>query len=135
MSLVSYDGEPVGLADVLGRLIAANLKRDPSRARLLRPATVVIATPDAEMTVTLRIAQGSVAIATGTPVNPDLTVVADSRLLLGLSTMPLRFGLPDVFRAGGREVLGALLHRRLRVRGLLRHPRKLARLNLLLSAN
>jgi hypothetical protein len=131
VSAVTY--EPDGLAAMLGAIIEANLERDPSRVRLLRPAIVAISAPDAEVDATLRIVLGAVEITAGRASHADLAVVADSALLLALSASPLRFGLPDVFTHGGRQIVGALLRGRLRVRGLLRHPRKLARLNLLLS--
>jgi hypothetical protein len=52
---------------------------------------------------------------------------------MGLSAVPLRFGLPDPATTEGRAVTGKLFRRELRIRGLLRHPGKLARLNRLLS--
>ncbi len=52
---------------------------------------------------------------------------------MGLSSMPLKFGLPDVMTKEGREVNRKLMKGQLKVRGLLRHPAKLARLNKLLS--
>jgi hypothetical protein len=60
-------------------------------------------------------------------------VETDAETLVGLSSVPLRFGLPDVTTKEGREVNRKLLKRRLRVRGLLVHPGRLARLNKLLS--
>ena len=60
-------------------------------------------------------------------------VIADSETLAGLSTVPLRFGLPDVATKEGRLVNRKLFTGKLKVKGLLRHPGKLARLNKLLS--
>jgi hypothetical protein len=60
-------------------------------------------------------------------------VESDADTLVGLSSVPLKFGLPDIGTKEGREVNGKLLRRRLRVKGLLLHPGKLARLNKLLS--
>jgi hypothetical protein len=64
---------------------------------------------------------------------PQVVVQADSELLMSLSTVPLRFGLPDLGTKDGRHIVGQLLRRKLRIKGALRHPGKLARLNKLLS--
>jgi hypothetical protein len=74
-----------------------------------------------------------VKVRNGVASRPDLLVQADSGTLVGLSSVPLRFGLPDAGSKEGREVTRKLLTRDLRVRGLLRHPRKLATLNRLLA--
>jgi hypothetical protein len=132
---VTYaDAEPNGLASMLGRLIEQNLARDPGRVRWLRPAQVALVAADAGVEATLRIGPGGVEVANGADRRVDLEVVTDAHRLLELAAVPLRFGLPDPFTASGRAVTRALLGGRLRVRGLVRHPLRLMRLNLLLSA-
>ena len=128
------DPEPNGLASMLGALIEQNLRRDPSRRRLLRPTVVSLEASDAEVAVTLHIGADGVRIANGASPIAALRVVTDSRRLLDLAAVPLRAGLPDPFTAPGREVVGALLRGELRVRGLARSPVALTRLNRLLSA-
>ena len=64
---------------------------------------------------------------------PDVKVTTDSETLMGLSSVPLKFGLPDVMSKAGREVNRKLLEGKLKVKGLLLHPVKLGRLNKLLS--
>jgi len=130
------DLEPNGLASMLGGLIQANLERDPSRRSLLRRATIAIGARDAEVAATIRLSPGSVAVANGVAVpKPDLLVVADSQDLLALSAAPLRFGLPDAAAPAGRALLGKLVRRRIRIRGLFRHPLVLGRLSRLLSVS
>lgn len=128
------DGEPSGLATLVGGLIEANLERDPSRRRLLRPSVAAIVAPDAGVSITIRTSPGRVEIANG--VSPDVVVeiTADSSRLPELTAAPLRFGLPDAFDRRGRAVLGHVVAGRVRIRGLLVHPRRLARLSALLSA-
>ena len=131
--VVQADPEPSGLAEMLGGLIAQNLERDPAREQLLRAALVGIEAPDAGVAVTLRLDPGRVLIDAGIDPGVQLRVVADSQRLLRLTASPLRFGLPDVFLPEGREVLGDVLARRVRIRGMISHPRRLARLTMLLS--
>jgi hypothetical protein len=66
---------------------------------------------------------------------PDahVRVRADSERLLAITSAPLRLGLPDPMRSEGRAVLRDLVLRRVLVRGLLRHPIRVARFTSLLS--
>jgi hypothetical protein len=129
------DEEPNGLATMLRGLIEANLEAHPDRAALLKPAVIGITAPDAEVSVTITMAPGRVAMANGIQGRPHLFVRADSDTLIELSSVPLRFGLPDNMTPGGREVTGKLMKGTIKVRGMYRHVGKLARLNKLLSVN
>src|SRR6266550_1448508 len=96
MATVAYTNEePNGLATMLGGLIDANLQSHPERERLLRQAVVAVTAPDADVSVTLSMSPGRVDVSNGVNGRPDLTVQADSDTLIELSSVPLRFGLPD----------------------------------------
>jgi hypothetical protein len=124
---------PSGLAAILGSLIEQNLVREPARARLLRPAVVSIEAIDAQVGITLRIDRDRVEIMDGLDRGAQISITANSSDLLGMTDVPLRFGLPDALRAQGRAVLREVLSRRVRIRGMIAHPRRLARLTSLLS--
>jgi hypothetical protein len=126
------DPEPSGLAAMLGGLIEQNLERDPSRARLLRPAVASIVAPDAGVSVTLRLEPRHVVVADGVG-EAHLRIAANSAKLLELTGVPLRFGFPDALAKQGRAVLRDVLTGRIRIGGMLAHPRRLARLTMLLS--
>jgi hypothetical protein len=125
--------EPSGLASMVAELIEQNLARDPGRLRLLRPSVAVLDAPDAEVTVFLRIHPDGVRVGDGDVRDAHVRISSDSGRLLDLTTAPLRFGLPDALTPEGRAIVRDLLARRLRIRGLLRHPLRLARLTELLS--
>jgi hypothetical protein len=125
--------EPSGLAIMVGGLIDQNLERDPTRRRLLRRSTVAIIVPDAGVAITVRTSPGGVEVRDGADPAAQVAITADSERLLELTSAPLRFGLPDPIDARGRAVLRDVLSGRIRIRGLLRHPRRLARLSALLS--
>jgi hypothetical protein len=128
------DPEPNGLAAMLGALIEGNVAAHPELAELLsRPATYAIVAPDVDVAVSIRLAGGKVTVRNGVIGRPDVKVTTDSETLMGLSSVPLRFGLPDVMTKAGREVNRKLLGGKVKVKGLLLHPVKLRRLNKLLS--
>jgi hypothetical protein len=124
------------VATLLGGLIESNLSARPELRPLLhprRPATFVIEATDAGAAASLRVGEGRVLVRSGAVGRAEVVVRAPSGTLVGLSSVPLRWGLPDPATGEGRQVIGALLRRDLRVRGLVRHPALLARLNRLLS--
>ena len=133
MNITVVGLEPSGLASMVAELLQENLARDPARRGLLRPSVAVLDASDADVTIFLRIAPEEVRVGDGNVPDADLSIRAPSGRLLDLTTAPLRFGLPDVLTPEGRTIVGALLGRRLHIRGLLRHPLRLARLTTLLS--
>ena len=133
MSVTVVGPEPSGLASMVAELIDQNLARDPERRRLLRRSVVVLDAPDAEVTVFLRVDPEGVRVGDGDVPDAHLRIRADSERLLDLTTAPLRFGLPDATTREGRAIVRDLLAGRLRIRGLLGHPLRLARLTKLLS--
>ena len=133
MTVTVVGGEPSGLASMVADLIEQNLARDPTRTALLRRSVAVLDARDADVTVFLRIERGGVRVGDGDVPDAHVRIRSDSGRLLDLTTVPLRAGLPDPFRPEGRAIVGHLLRRRIRIRGLLRHPLRLVRLTKLLS--
>jgi hypothetical protein len=127
------DAEPSGLAAMIGGLIEGNLAAHPDRVALLKPAVVGIVATDAGVAITVRLSRSRITVADGLLGRPQLVVEADSETLTELTSSPLRLGFPDAMTPEGREVTGKLLRRDLRVRGLVRHPAIVSRLNRLLS--
>jgi hypothetical protein len=135
VELVTYeDPEPNGLASMLGGLIEANLEQHPERRTLLKPASIGIVAPDAEVAVTIQLSPGRVVVSNGVGrPPPDLLVRAPSDALIALSTVPLRFGLPDPMTKEGREVQRKMQKKEIVVKGMVRNLGKLARFTRLLS--
>jgi hypothetical protein len=128
------DAEPNGLADLVGRLIDANLQEHPDRRRLLRETVVELSASDADMHATLEVTADGVLVSNGRSNGPaHVRVWADAYDLVEFAGAPLRLGLPDVFDADGRAALGRVLRGHMRVSGMLRHPVRLSRFNRLLS--
>lgn len=128
------DTEPNGLASMLGGIMEGNLAAYPERERLLSDvSTYGIRAPDVNVAVSIRLAPGKITVRNGIVGKPDILVQADSDTLVGLSSVPLKFGLPDIGTKEGREINKKLVKGQLKVKGLLLHPRKLATLNKLLT--
>ena len=127
--------DPSGLAELVAGLLSQHLVREPSRATLLEPSVVVLSMPDADVAVTVRLEPGRVRVADGAAPDAHLRVVAPAHRVLALAAAPLRGGLPDPLRREGRAVLADVLRGRVRVHGMLRHPRRLARFTALLSVH
>jgi hypothetical protein len=128
------DAEPNGLAAMLGGIIEANVNAHPERQRLLsKRATYAIVAPDVNVAVSIRLYRGTVTVRNGIIGRPEIVVRANSEELVGMSAVPLRFGLPDMRTKEGREMNRKLLKGQLKVKGLLRHPGKLARFNKLMA--
>ena len=133
MTIAVAGGEPSGLASMVADLIEQNLARDPTRRALLLPSVAVLDAPDADVTIFLRIDPAGVRVGDGDVPDAHLRIRSDSERLLDLTTAPLRWGFPDPLRPEGRAIVGDLLRGRIRIRGLFRHPLRLARLTKLLS--
>jgi hypothetical protein len=133
--VITYaDPEPNGLANLVGRLLEANLEADPRRRRLLRPSVVGLDATDADVSVTVRLERARAEVANGGPgLGGHVTVEGHAQDLLELAAAPLRLGLPDVFRRHGRAVVRRIISRDVRVSGMFRHPIRMSRFLRLLS--
>ncbi len=137
MSLVVTEPELEGLGAMLADLVRGNLDADPSRARLLRgvTGTINIRARDAEVEIGMEFRDGRLHVR-GTPFTaPRLSIETDADTLMGMSTVPLRFGMPDVGHADGRAVVQKMLRGNLKVRGMLRGMPLMVRLQKLLSVS
>ena len=133
--VVSFaDAEPNGLANLVGRLLEANLAMHPERSRLLGHSVVELAATDADVSITVRLERDRVQVANGGPgLRAHVSVEGHGQDLIDLAASPLRFGLPDLLHRSGRSVVRRILGRGVRVSGMLRHPVRMSRFLRLLS--
>ena len=125
------------MAGMLAQLIRANLDERPAKkATLARMrGRVALVFEDLGQAVTLRFERGRVTVDAGIVGIPDVTLRAESELVLALSRMELepRSGLPDPRGEVTRQVLAATREGSLEVHGLLPSLPLVARLTRLLS--
>ncbi len=110
-------------AGMLGGLLAANLQADPGKARLVRGTTgaVGLVVTDTDEEVRLHFAGEELWVTSGPAAAAELRLVGTADVILGLSTVPLRFGLPDLLTSSGRGLTGRWVAGGLQVHGLPRH--------------
>lgn len=137
MDLVVSDPELEGLGAMLAGLVRGNIEADPARAGLIRgvTGTVNVRARDAGVAVGLAFEGGRLRVQDRPFPRAQLEIACDAETLMGMSTVPLRFGLPDVAAPDGRAVLGKMLRGDLRVRGMLLHLPLLIRLQRLLAVS
>jgi hypothetical protein len=113
-----------GLAVMLADLMRQNMEQHPEKERCFNwmKGSVAITAPDAEVSMTMFFNRGSCVIFNGVVGKPDLHVQADSELVLNLSNVPVRFGLPNLADPAGQNLIKRLLSRDLKVDGLAFHP-------------
>jgi hypothetical protein len=135
MSLVVVDPDVEGLGVMLADLVRGNIEAEPDRARLLEGVLgkVNLRARDAEVAVGMEFRGGQLFVHARPFPKADLAVDTDADTLMGMSTVPLRFGMPDVGTADGRAVVGKMLRGQLKVRGMVTKPKLLVRLQKLLS--
>lgn len=122
-----------GLGEMLADLIRGNIARDPERERLLdEPGRVNVRVTDADIEIGMRFEDGLLAIGEPVP-DPDLSFACEADVLMALTAVPLRFGMPDQMTKEGRTVAGWLVNGTLNVKGLPRHLPLMIRLNRLFT--
>ncbi|MGI9017469.1 MAG: hypothetical protein ACR2HR_10275 [Euzebya sp.] len=122
---------PGPLAAMLGGLLRANLQAEPVKAALVTrtTGTVAITVTDTFEELCLRFDGADLWVQTDCD-QPDLRLKGTADVIMGLSTMPLRFGLPDLLSGGGRVMTGRWVSGGLEIHGL---PRGAPLLRTLLS--
>jgi hypothetical protein len=135
VSFVVIDPDVEGLGVMLADLVRGNIEADPGRARLLHGLSgrVNVHVPDAEVDVSLEFREGQMLVHGKPYPKADLDITTDAETLMGMSTVPLKFGMPDAMKADGRAVMGKMLRGELKVRGMMTKPKLMTRLQRLLS--
>jgi hypothetical protein len=107
-------------ATMLGGLLQANLHADPTKRTAVghTVGSAVIEVTDTGEVVGLRFDPTAISITPGPVPDADLRIVGTADTIMGLSTVPLRFGLPDLLSTGGRVVAGRWVSGGLAVHGL-----------------
>ncbi|MEE8599737.1 hypothetical protein [Euzebya tangerina] len=119
---VTVDADPGSFAQMIGGLIDANLRADPAKARVLTRTTgrVALDITDRMEAVELHVDGIGITVShAGRQTEAaELRIVGTADAIMGLSTVPLRFGLPDLLSSSGRRVTGRWASGGLEIHGL-----------------
>ena len=134
MDRIIVSPEAPGLGHMLADLIRGNIAAHPDRTALLDNARgrVNITAVDADVDVGLLFTGRELSIGSAVP-KPDIAITCDAETLMSLSSVPLRMGRPDVLTPEGRAVVAKLMTGKLKVRGLVAHPKLMTQLQKLIS--
>lgn len=138
MARVVVEGdEPNGLARMIADLIETNINADVAKGRLIESTrgAVQIDVPRAGVTVGLKFVPGTLTVTSAPVPGADVRIETEAETLMALSTVPLRFGLPDPATSEGRAVGCKLVTGALKVRGRPWRLAILTRAHRLVSAN
>jgi hypothetical protein len=123
-----------GLGDVVASLVEDNLTEHPDRWHLVQRAWAVhVHVIDAESSFAVAASPGGVLVTPDISGSATFVVSLDGDTLVALPEIPLVAGLPDPRTPEGRALLGQVLRRDLRIRGLVRRLGPLRRLLRLLN--
>lgn len=117
---MDVDPQATGFTAMLGGLLQANLRADPRKAARATRTTgsVLVVVTDTGEEVRLDLGEDRVAVTPGDGRPADLRLAGTADVIMGLSTTPLRFGLPDLLSGGGRQVTGRWIGGGLEIHGL-----------------
>ncbi|MFV9427076.1 hypothetical protein ACNJ7K_00900 [Rhodococcus aetherivorans] len=123
-----YDGEDAnGLANIVGMLLEQNFESFPSRIKFARKIARPISVfgTDTDNACTIVFGTDEAVVYNDVVGRPSVTVIATADQILDVSQLQMKAGglLPvGFFTKRGLAVLGAILTRKLVVKGLLTHP-------------
>lgn len=135
--ILAEGAEEVGLAVMLQDLIQQNLVQQPHKFQDFNRLGIGfgLTVPDAEVIVTMVFTGGSLTIYPGIVGNPEVLITCEMNLVMALSNLQIKGGMPYYFDETGREVLVAMIKRRIKVKGIFTNFPSMIRLTRVLSVN
>ena len=133
--ILTEEAEAVGLAVMLKDLLDQNLVQHPHKLsdfRRLNMGFALIVT-DAELELTMMFKGGNLTIHAGIHPEAKVQIAIETEMVLAMSNLKIKNGLPYYFDETGRQVLKAIFTRKLKIRGMLRHFPSMVRLSRVLS--
>jgi len=129
--------EEVGLANMLADLIRQNLEQNPRKwSDFQRLATsVFIQVIDAEVSITLAFAGGSLLVHPGSHGEPRIRISTTAELLLGLCMLRVVNGVLRPFHLDSRALIGNMLRGAVKISGIPRNLLQMFRFARLMSVN
>jgi len=133
--VLAGEAKDLGLAVMLKDLLDQNLVQNPHKLHDFRQLNIGFAliVTDAELELTMVFKGGNLTIHAGVHPRAKVQIAIETEMVLAMSNLQIKNGLPYYFDETGREVLKAIFTRKLKIRGLLRHFPSMVRLSRVLS--
>ena len=129
--------EEIGLAVMLKDLLTQNFEQHPHKVRDFRKLhlRIGLVVTDAEVALTMDFQGGILTIHHGIQSRSQLLIKSEADMVMALSNVRIRWGLPFYFDDPGKEVLQAIRSRRISIKGMIRHFPGLVRLSRIMSVH
>lgn len=129
--------DEVGLAVMLQDLIVQNLEQNPHKLKDFSRLTIgfgLIVT-DAEVEMTMDFTGGKLVLHPGIHDKAKVLIALETEMVMSMSNLQIKGGMPYYFDETGLEVLKAMISRRIAVKGMFAHFPSMIRLTRVLSVN
>lgn len=125
----------IGLAVMLKDLITQNLEQNPHKINdfvKLNIAVGLVVT-DVHIEMTMAFSNRTLTVHSGISDNSGIVIRTEADIVMAMSNVKIKFGLPYYFDETGSEILQAMQQRRLKIKGMLSHLPSLIRLSRVMS--
>ena len=129
--------EEIGLAVMIKDLISQNLEQNPHKVSdfvKLKTAVGLVVT-DVQIEMTLAFSNRILTVRPGIADKSRIVIRTEADIVMAMSNVKIKFGLPYYFDETGREILQALQQRRLKIKGMILHLPSLIWLSRVMSVH
>lgn len=129
--------EEIGLAVMIKDLIAQNLEQNPHKVsdfvKLNIGVGLVVTDVDIEMTMAF--SKGTLTVHPGISDQALIVIRTEADIVMAMSNVKIKFGLPYYFDETGREIIQAMRNGGLKIKGMILHLPSLIRLSRVMSVH
>lgn len=129
--------EEIGLAVMIKDLIAQNLEQNPHKVSDFAKLniTVGLVVTDVHIEMTMAFSKGTLTVHSGILDKSGIVIRTEADIVMAMSNVKVKFGLPYYFDETGSEILRAMKQRRLKIKGMIFHLPSLIWLSRVLSVH
>jgi len=131
------DAQEIGLAVMIKDLIAQNLEQNPHKVSdfvKLNIAVGLVVT-DVAIEMTMAFSKGTLTVHSGISDKSGIVIRTEADIVMAMSNIRIKFGLPYYFDETGREILQAMQQHRLKIKGMMLHLPSLIWLSRVMSVH
>lgn len=122
---------------MLQGLISQNLEQNPHKVSDLKKMNICVGltVSDVEIDMTMDFRNGALTLHTGLIDKPEVIITGESGTIMAMSNLQIKWGMPYYFDENGREILKAMMTRKLKIKGMILNFTNMIRLTRILSVN